>query len=353
MITITHTHAGGTLIDGSRKGDGVYDVLRGLRDNWRYFPSAGRIGIGQSRDRNADAFKIRRAAEALRAAGHEVTVEVDESQRRTFAEAEQERYDRAGARADRHAELAAKRTSEANGRFAAERQILDGIPFGQPVLLGHHSERRHRRDLERAESHLRAGIAASRKAGHHAGRAETAGRYQDHRENIPATLRRIGKLEADERRLMRELDGTPSRGNEAFADEIRPAAGRYRERLESSLADVREQLGYWRQHVAGAEASGVKIWSAADFAKGDYVQMRGSGRWYLVERVNAKSLTVPTGNNVHSLTVVTRANVVHALGPSQWTHKLPYDEVAGRKPATEMAEIVAGAERRKAEMAAS
>ena len=28
MITITHTHADGTLIEGSAKGDGVYDVLK-------------------------------------------------------------------------------------------------------------------------------------------------------------------------------------------------------------------------------------------------------------------------------------------------------------------------------------
>ena len=34
--------------------------------NWRYFPSIRRIGLGQSRDRNADPYKIKRAAEALR-----------------------------------------------------------------------------------------------------------------------------------------------------------------------------------------------------------------------------------------------------------------------------------------------
>jgi hypothetical protein len=57
-ITITHSHEGGTLIEGSRKGDGVYDLLRGLHDNWRYFPSLRQIGLGQSRDNAAKAWVI-------------------------------------------------------------------------------------------------------------------------------------------------------------------------------------------------------------------------------------------------------------------------------------------------------
>lgn len=53
------------------------------------------------------------------------------------------------ARKDRlleRAEKADKRASAAEGA-AAER--ADMIPMGQPILVGHHSERRHRRDLER------------------------------------------------------------------------------------------------------------------------------------------------------------------------------------------------------------
>ena len=77
-ITITHTHAEGTLIEGSRKGDGVWEVLKGLGANWRYFRSLGQIGLGQSRDKAAKTWAIDRASEALRKAGHEVTVSVDD-----------------------------------------------------------------------------------------------------------------------------------------------------------------------------------------------------------------------------------------------------------------------------------
>jgi hypothetical protein len=94
MITITHTHADGTLINGSRKGDGVWEILVQLRrngqGNWRFSRDVG-LYLGQSRDKNAQTWKIDRAAEALRNAGHQVTVTVDEGERRTFAEAEAER----------------------------------------------------------------------------------------------------------------------------------------------------------------------------------------------------------------------------------------------------------------------
>lgn len=39
-----------------------------------------------------------------------------------------------------------------------------GIPMGQPILVGHHSERRHRRHLERIERLVRAGYDAAAKA---------------------------------------------------------------------------------------------------------------------------------------------------------------------------------------------
>jgi hypothetical protein len=50
------------------------------------------------------------------------------------------RIDRLRARAD------AKAAAAANANQAA-RAIADRIPMGQPILVGHHSERRHRRDL--------------------------------------------------------------------------------------------------------------------------------------------------------------------------------------------------------------
>ena len=331
MISITHTRADGTLIDGSRKGDGVYEILRGLGGNWRYFPSIGRVGIGQSRDRAAQAWKIERAAEALRAAGHEVTVEIDDTTARPFADAEAERYERAGARAERHAGLAEARQADADARWNAERAILDFIPPGQPILVGHHSERGHRRALERADAHMRAGLEAIGKRDYHEQRAETAAAYQRHRESVPVTLRRIRTLEADARRFERELAGRAdyvSDGNGGHVLRlVRPGEAR-RVWLERERDAIAEQVTYWRGVVAEQEGAGVKVWSAADFAKGDFALFLGT--WYEVLRVNGKSVTIP--GMIGARGDVCRRDTCTVT----WTDTVPYDKVQGRKSAAEM-----------------
>jgi hypothetical protein len=334
MITISHTHAAGTLLEGSRKGDGIYEVLRGLRDNWRYFRSIQVLGIGQSRDRNADTYKIKRAAEALRAAGHEVTTEIDETERRTFAEAEAERNERAEDRAERMAGYAANAAARSEAGFARASQIADMIPMGQPILVGHHSEGRHRRDLARIDAGMRAGVDEGKKAEHYERRAENAETYQAGRESVPVTLRRIAKLEAEERQLQRRLNGTGL----AMHGEDEAATGAYAERLKVRLGDIADEVAHWRAVVECQRESGVKIWSRDDFAKGDFVQFLGG--WYEVLRVSAKSVTIPA--MISDGPIVTKAN-----SRMSWTDTVPYHKVKGRKSAAEMAELLAEVERRE------
>ena len=51
QITITHTHADGTLIEGSSKGDGVCESSTACGITGGTSPVSAQIGIGQSRDR--------------------------------------------------------------------------------------------------------------------------------------------------------------------------------------------------------------------------------------------------------------------------------------------------------------
>ena len=50
-----------------------------------------------------------------------------------------------------------------------------GIPFGQPILVGHHSEGRHRRALIRADNAMRRSIEADKTMDYYAGRAAGVG----------------------------------------------------------------------------------------------------------------------------------------------------------------------------------
>jgi hypothetical protein len=336
MITISHTHADGTLVYGTDRGDGTAAILKANRFRW--FPSIKAWGIAQSRDKLAKAWQINAAKAALEAAGFAVTVEIDESDRRAFADAEAERYERAEDRADRmsgYAENAAARSESAHARA---HEIADGIPFGQPILVGHHSEGRHRRDLDRIHNLHGKGFEEGRKAEHFERRAQNAETTQASRENVPTTLRRIKKLEAEQRDVQRRLDGYTA-GSAPYAREVSPATGEYRERLTALAADQAEQLAYWRGVVAKAQEAGVKVWSAADFTKGDYVRFLGC--WYEVLRVNAKSLTIPA--------MINDGPVVKREGARcTWTDTIPYDKVKGRKSGEEMAAILAEADKREA-----
>ena len=65
-------------------------------------------------------------------------------------------------RAERRAEWARKRKAKSEAAFSAVKNLADQIPLGQPILVGHHSERRARRDADRISSNMTKGIEQAR-----------------------------------------------------------------------------------------------------------------------------------------------------------------------------------------------
>jgi len=72
--------------------------------------------------------------------------------------------DKREAKADRLAERAEKKRSEASAAYSSSRGRLDRIPMGQPILVGHHSERKHRRDIERSNRDMRKAVDTTKEA---------------------------------------------------------------------------------------------------------------------------------------------------------------------------------------------
>jgi len=323
-IELTHTRASGTLLEGSRKGDGVFEIVRHHR--FWFSRSLGCLYIRQSRDKRADRWSIRSAAEALRAAGWAVDIDIDEDTRRSFAEAEAEREERAEDRAERFAEYAGNAASRSQAAYDGVRRIAHGIPLGQPILIGHHSERRARRDIARMDAGMRKSIDEDKKADYYANRAATSGAYMEFRNSPGVTLRRIAKLEADLRRVEKWSRGESAGG---YTRSLTPATVA---ELDQRREDLEDQLGYWRHVIAKAEQDGFKVWGKADFKKGDFV--RYSGTWYEVLRVNAKSVTIPHIHNGIGRRVVRKGD-----GHLDWTWLAPYDGVSGRRTAEEQAAV--------------
>lgn len=60
-----------------------------------------------------------------------------------------------------------KAKHESSIRYKTAKALGDMIPMGQPILIGHHSERRHRRHIEEINSNMRKSIEADNKASYY------------------------------------------------------------------------------------------------------------------------------------------------------------------------------------------
>jgi len=79
------------------------------------------------------------------------------------------------ARKERYIELAEKNITLSNSRYEASNRLASMIPFGQPILVGHHSEGRHRRDLDKINNNMRKSIESGEKAEYYQNRADNMG----------------------------------------------------------------------------------------------------------------------------------------------------------------------------------
>ncbi|MCU0551882.1 MAG: DUF3560 domain-containing protein [Leptolyngbya sp. Prado105] len=78
--------------------------------------------------------------------------------------------ERKAQRTERYEELADKHRNASKSRYQASHQLSEHIPLGQPILVGHHSEKRHRRDLHRINDNMRKSIEHGKTADYYAGR---------------------------------------------------------------------------------------------------------------------------------------------------------------------------------------
>lgn len=115
--------------------------------------------------------------------------------------------ERREARAENLREWAGKREVKSRQSFGAAERIMDSIPLGQPILVGHHSEKRHRKAIDRIDSNMRAGVENMQKAKDMASRADgiedqLAGSiYSDDPDAVEALTARIAGLEAERDRI--------------------------------------------------------------------------------------------------------------------------------------------------------
>ena len=160
--------------------------------------------------------------------------------------------ERREAKAERLRGWADKRDEKGTASVEKAKQIADMIPFGQPILMGHHSQRRHKQDIERINSGFDQGYGNMRKADEFRSRAdgiEAAADnaiYSDDPDAIERLEARIAELEA-----------------ERVAIKARPHASYELSNLSGNIKRNKDRLA----HLKSVQEHGERPrWMAARFA---------------------------------------------------------------------------------------
>lgn len=139
--------------------------------------------------------------------------------RRPLSNFEQRQLDRA----DRYRKQANKARMESNTAAARAMQLASHIPMGQPILVGHHSEGRHRRDLARIDSGIRKAVEADNLASSLESRAAAieanTAIFSDDPDATEKLADKITRLEKKQE-LMREANKAIRAGNDGRLREM-------------------------------------------------------------------------------------------------------------------------------------
>jgi hypothetical protein len=106
---------------------------------------------------------------------------------------------RVEARRQRLEDRAERLRREGEARIGRARQMADCIPFGQPILVGHHSEGRDRSFRKRIRGNFDKGYEALKEAGEVAARAASVGSggvSSDDPEAVDKLILKLAELEA-------------------------------------------------------------------------------------------------------------------------------------------------------------
>ncbi|WP_217505278.1 DUF3560 domain-containing protein, partial [Streptomyces lunaelactis] len=283
LITITHTHADGTLADGTTMGDGAGDIL--TANGFRWMRSLEMWGIANSRDQAARRRRIHRAADQLRAAGFGVETSIDDTPRdyETVQRAQHERLEgRRSAIADRSQRLAS--TSDALLRRSDA--LVGDIPMGQPSKPGKRGQWLNRSKQNAAAALIRAG-ELGHEANRQAERVRASVDREESRKSAEVIARRVVRLEAELRTIERSLNG------EGMWDG-KPASGLHAEELAVQRQVIDIQLAGDRRVLEEASAAGAfGQWTKQNLHPGDLLRIKGD--WRKLVRPNPKSVSVDTG----------------------------------------------------------
>lgn len=188
--------------------------------------------------------------------------------------------ERAEDRADRFDGYSANRAQDAERAHEAVHAIGQRFEVGQPILVGHHSEARARKDAQRMENNMRKAVKAFETAEYWARRAAGAIAAAKYKERPEVRARRIKTIEADRRKIERNRAGLAKAVEmhklaADLAEKGKPEAARLALGAASgvvSLSRCFPLADYPRQPPASQYEGTMSLWSAVDGGVITYAQ---------------------------------------------------------------------------------
>ena len=214
--------------------------------------------------------------------------------------------DRAEERADRFEQYSENRAKDADQAHESVSAITDGIPLGQPILVGHHSEKRARKDAQRIDNGMRKAVKMWECSQYWKQRAAGALSHAKYKERPDVRQRRIKKIEAEIRKHRAEYTPAPKHptimqtawGEDEKTPHVwcgKGRGGRWVKRdnlpkIEAAnarrIAHNENRLIYERAMLDEQGGSSSSRW---DIEPGGQVLIRGD--WLVVVRVNKSTAT--------------------------------------------------------------
>ncbi len=193
---------------------------------------------------------------------------------------------RAEERAERFDIFSENRATDAEQARKNVDAIVEHIPFGQPILVGHHSERRARKDAQRIDDGMRKSIKMWDTSKYWTARAEAAIQHAKYKELPAVRARRIKGLESDERKYAKYLKnyefGLRAWGNEGLTKDQALIVARHSDfrmpRKEGDRPDFDQNPSAW-DALSGSYPNLYAPRTVEEVVERALVHYRSSIRW--------------------------------------------------------------------------
>jgi hypothetical protein len=172
--------------------------------------------------------------------------------------------------------------------------MLRCLPMGQPILVGHHSEKGHRRLLERSDNKMRRAVEESEKAKNLAWRAKSLAYDVKKMQSLTYLQNQIKKNQHLVNKYKAYQDGRFYINGGRYETEKKEVSPETFERYQLKINEYQELVDFYtyklNERKKELSEEGHFVLDASKINKGDLVQYHG--QWYPVVKINKLTITI-------------------------------------------------------------